>query len=62
MTWEKNRGFITDILKPVLSVNIKFSDCVVCEDEFKYALFANNCMYPGMSTLVTLLLHTSEVE
>lgn len=43
-------------------MHIKYADCVVCEDEFKYALFANNCMYPGMSTLVTLLLHTSEVD
>lgn len=32
---------------------------VVCEDEFKYALLANNCLCPGTSTLVTLLLHTS---
>lgn len=31
----------------------------MCEDEFKYALLANNCMSPGTSTLVTLLLHTS---
>lgn len=43
-------------------MHIKYADCVVCEDEFKYALFANNCMYPGISTLVTLLLHTSEVD
>ncbi len=32
---------------------------VVCEDEFKYALLANNCLCPGMSTFMTLLLHTS---
>ena len=32
---------------------------VVCEDEFKYALLANNCLCPGTSTLVTLLMHTS---
>ncbi len=32
---------------------------VVCEDEFKYALLANNCICPGLSTFVTLLLHTS---
>ena len=32
---------------------------VVCEDEFKYALLANNCLCPGASTLITLLLHTS---
>ena len=32
---------------------------MVCEDEFKYALLANNCLCPGLSTFVTLLLHTS---
>jgi len=32
---------------------------LVCEDEFKYALLANNCLCPGVSTLTTLLLHTS---
>lgn len=31
-----------------------------CTDEFKYALLANNCLIPGTSTLVTLLLHTSQ--
>lgn len=31
-------------------------------DEFKYALLANNCLIPGTSTLVTLLLHTSQRE
>ena len=35
------------------------SEHVVCEDEFKFALLANNCLYPGISTLVTLILHTS---
>ncbi len=42
----------------------KNADClilenVVCEDEFKYALLANNCLCPGLSSFVTLLLHTS---
>lgn len=36
-----------------------FLEHVVCEDEFKYAMLANNCLYPGISTLVSLLLHTS---
>ncbi|XP_067666060.1 potassium channel subfamily T member 2-like isoform X2 [Haliotis asinina] len=40
-------------------MHVKFAEHVVCEDEFKYALLANNCLYPGLSTLVTLLLHTS---
>ncbi|ESP00409.1 hypothetical protein LOTGIDRAFT_176472, partial [Lottia gigantea] len=33
---------------------------IVCEDEFKFALLANNCLYPGLSTLVSLLVHTSD--
>ena len=40
-------------------VYVFFAEHVVCEDEFKYALLANNCLCPGASTLVTLLLHTS---
>lgn len=35
------------------------SDHVVCEEEFKYAMLALNCVCPATSTLVTLLVHTS---
>lgn len=35
---------------------------VICEDEFKYALLANNCICPGISTFITLLMHTSRGE
>ena len=34
----------------------------IVEDEFKYALLANNCLCPGLSTFMTLLLHTSRGE
>ena len=34
-------------------------DHVVCEEEFKYALLALNCICPATSTLITLLVHTS---
>lgn len=34
-------------------------DHVVCEEEFKYAMLALNCVCPATSTLVTLLVHTS---
>ncbi|CAD7013544.1 unnamed protein product [Ceratitis capitata] len=44
---------------PEHKLHVKFAEHVVCEDEFKYALLANNCTCPGASTLVTLLLHTS---
>ncbi|KAF0292342.1 Potassium channel subfamily T member 2 [Amphibalanus amphitrite] len=47
------------IFRPENKVHVKFAEHVVCEDEFKYALLANNCLCPGTSTLVTLLLHTS---
>lgn len=35
------------------------SDHVVCEEEFKYAMLALNCVCPGTSTLITLLIHSS---
>ncbi|XP_059062297.1 potassium channel subfamily T member 2 isoform X4 [Achroia grisella] len=47
------------IFRPENKLHVKFAEFVVCEDEFKYALLANNCTCPGASTLVTLLLHTS---
>uniref|UniRef100_A0AAX7V6C1 Uncharacterized protein n=1 Tax=Astatotilapia calliptera TaxID=8154 RepID=A0AAX7V6C1_ASTCA len=34
-------------------------DHVVCEEEFKYAMLALNCVCPATSTLITLLVHTS---
>lgn len=36
-----------------------FPDHVVCEEEFKYAMLALNCVCPATSTLITLLVHTS---
>jgi potassium channel subfamily T protein 1 len=45
------------LVRPEHTVNTKFAEYVVCEDEFKYALMANNCLCPGISTLITLLLH-----
>lgn len=47
------------IYRPEHKLHVKFAEHVVCEDEFKYALLANNCTCPGASTLVTLILHTS---
>ncbi|KAK2164758.1 hypothetical protein LSH36_59g06011 [Paralvinella palmiformis] len=47
------------IFRPENKIHVQFAEHIVCEDEFKYALLANNCMCPGISTLVTLLLHTS---
>ncbi|XP_055894964.1 potassium channel subfamily T member 2-like isoform X1 [Biomphalaria glabrata] len=39
-------------------IHLKFVDHIVCEDEFSFALLANNCLYPGLSTLVSLLVHS----
>ncbi|XP_076343529.1 potassium channel subfamily T member 2-like isoform X2 [Tachypleus tridentatus] len=47
------------IFRPENKLHVAFAEHVVCEDEFKYAMLANNCLCPGTSTLVTLLLHTS---
>ncbi|XP_052789298.1 potassium channel subfamily T member 2-like isoform X2 [Mya arenaria] len=47
------------IFRPENKFHVKFAEHVVCVDEFKYALLANNCLCPATSTLVTLLLHTS---
>ncbi|CAG2236860.1 KCNT1 [Mytilus edulis] len=47
------------LFKTEYKIHVTFAEHVVCADEFKYALLANNCLYPGLSTLVTLLLHTT---
>ncbi|KAJ8357232.1 hypothetical protein SKAU_G00200260 [Synaphobranchus kaupii] len=48
------------ILKPENKFHVKFADHVVCEEEFKYAMLALNCVCPATSTLITLLVHTSQ--
>ncbi|XP_076456939.1 potassium channel subfamily T member 2-like isoform X3 [Babylonia areolata] len=47
------------LFKATSKQHVRFAEHVVCEDEFKFALLANNCLYPGLSTLVTLILYTS---
>ncbi|KAF6034138.1 hypothetical protein EB796_007558 [Bugula neritina] len=47
------------LFRPEHKFHVKFAKHVVCEDEFKYALLAYNCLCPGTSALITLLLHTS---
>ncbi|XP_053543946.1 potassium channel subfamily T member 1 [Ictalurus punctatus] len=54
-----NCPLYVQILKPENKFHVKFADHVVCEEEFKYALLALNCLCPATSTLVTLLVHTS---
>ncbi|KAK9736596.1 Calcium-activated BK potassium channel alpha subunit [Popillia japonica] len=56
--WSLNQYMII-VVRTSNKLHVKFAEYVVCEDEFKYALLANNCTCPGASTLVTLLLHTS---
>uniref|UniRef100_A0A8C5DI09 Potassium channel subfamily T member 2-like n=1 Tax=Gouania willdenowi TaxID=441366 RepID=A0A8C5DI09_GOUWI len=54
-----NCPLYVQILKPENKFHVKFVDHVVCEEEFKYAMLALNCVCPATSTLVTLLVHTS---
>ncbi|XP_015238187.1 PREDICTED: potassium channel subfamily T member 2-like [Cyprinodon variegatus] len=54
-----NCPLYVQILKPENKFHVKFADQVVCEEEFKYAMLALNCVCPATSTLVTLLVHTS---
>ncbi|KAK1786795.1 hypothetical protein P4O66_017197, partial [Electrophorus voltai] len=55
-----NCPLYVQILKPENKFHVKFADHVVCEEEFKYAMLALNCICPASSTLITLLVHTSE--
>uniref|UniRef100_A0A8C1N7W1 RCK N-terminal domain-containing protein n=1 Tax=Cyprinus carpio TaxID=7962 RepID=A0A8C1N7W1_CYPCA len=54
-----NCPLYVQILKPENKFHIKFADHVVCEEEFKYAMLALNCVCPATSTLITLLIHSS---
>ncbi|RXN30996.1 potassium channel subfamily T member 1-like protein [Labeo rohita] len=54
-----NCPLFVQILKPENKFHVKFADHVVCEEEFKYAMLALNCLCPATSTLITLLVHTS---
>ncbi|MCP9257731.1 Potassium channel subfamily T member 1 [Dirofilaria immitis] len=50
------------IFRPETKMHIEHAEFVVCEDELKYSLLANNCICPGISTFITLLMHTSGGE
>lgn len=39
---------------------LQFADDCLCDEELKYALLALNCDIPGMSTFVTLIIHTAK--
>ncbi|XP_075772308.1 potassium channel subfamily T member 2-like isoform X18 [Pelodiscus sinensis] len=54
-----NCPLYVQILKPENKFHVKFAEHVVCEEEFKFAMLALNCVCPATSTLVTLLVHTS---
>ncbi|KAI6647284.1 Potassium channel subfamily member 2 isoform X1 [Oopsacas minuta] len=40
-------------------MNVNFAKQVLCEGRLKQALMANNCIYPGLSSLLTILMHTT---
>ncbi|KJH44789.1 Calcium-activated BK potassium channel alpha subunit [Dictyocaulus viviparus] len=50
------------IFRPETKMHIEHAEVLICEDEFKYSLLANNCICPGISTFITLLMHTSRGE
>ncbi|XP_021378201.1 potassium channel subfamily T member 1-like isoform X2 [Mizuhopecten yessoensis] len=43
-------------------MHVNKADHVVCADELKFAILANNCLNPGLSTMLTLLMHSTTVE
>jgi len=48
------------IIRPESRLHIRFADQVICDEEMKFALLAMNSYMPGLSTLITLLAHTSK--
>uniref|UniRef100_A0A914CRW8 Potassium channel subfamily T member 1 n=1 Tax=Acrobeloides nanus TaxID=290746 RepID=A0A914CRW8_9BILA len=50
------------VFRPETKLHIEHAEIIICEDEFKYSLLANNCICPGISTYITLLMHTSRGE
>ena len=50
------------ILKPENRMNVKFANQVICEGQLKQVLMANNCIYPGLSSFLTLLLRTTSPD
>ncbi|BFZ24172.1 hypothetical protein BsWGS_27211 [Bradybaena similaris] len=50
------------LFKAVNRLHVKYAEHVMCEDEFSFALLANNCLYPGFSTLVSLLVHSTKEQ
>uniref|UniRef100_A0A0N4ZT15 C2H2-type domain-containing protein n=1 Tax=Parastrongyloides trichosuri TaxID=131310 RepID=A0A0N4ZT15_PARTI len=50
------------VFRPETKLHIEHAEVIICEDEFKYSLLGNNAIIPGLSTFITLLLHTSRGE
>ena len=50
------------ILKPENRFHVDFATKIMCEGEIKHALFASNCICPGFSSFMTLLLHTTSPD
>ena len=43
-------------------MNVNFAKQVLCEGRLKQALMSNNCIYPGFSSMLTILMHTTSSE
>uniref|UniRef100_A0A914CMS7 Uncharacterized protein n=2 Tax=Acrobeloides nanus TaxID=290746 RepID=A0A914CMS7_9BILA len=50
------------VFLPETKLHLEYAEVVICEDEFKYALLGNNCIFPGISTFISLMMHTSYGE
>uniref|UniRef100_A0A914E3X5 Calcium-activated potassium channel BK alpha subunit domain-containing protein n=1 Tax=Acrobeloides nanus TaxID=290746 RepID=A0A914E3X5_9BILA len=50
------------VFRPETKLHLEYAEVVICEDEFKYALLGNNCIFPGISTFISLMMHTSYGE
>lgn len=57
-----NVPLYVQIYRPESGVHLKFAKFAVCEEEFKFAMLAYNCLVPGTSTILSLLLHSSSGE
>jgi potassium channel subfamily T protein 1 len=45
------------LFRPENKIHVNFAEHLICEDELKYALLASNCIFPGLSTFITILMN-----
>ncbi|XP_069132179.1 potassium channel subfamily T member 1-like isoform X2 [Argopecten irradians] len=50
------------IYKEENKIHVYNEDSVICGEEMKFAILANNCLHPGLSTLIILLVNSTTAE